>query len=82
MSGFVCGVYYYQRLDEHPWSGLQPEAMLISEGWPLPSPGHCGKAGPKDVGEMGLPLTSCSSQESGPCALPGQHSKAVPGFGS
>lgn len=33
------------------------------------------------LGEMFLQLTSCSTQESRPCTLPGQHSKASPGGG-
>lgn len=39
---------------------------------PHPSP-------PVAVGELPLPLSSSSAWESGPCALPGQHSGARPG---
>ena len=38
------------------------------------------KAGPgvTRVRELALPHTSCSTRESGPCTLPGQHTRADP----
>jgi len=42
-----------------------------------PSPGHRGKAGSKDVGELALSLTSHSCLESGPCMSPGQDSREL-----
>lgn len=48
---------------------------------PRPSPHVAvGRAGHKvlKAGEQSLPLSGCSTGKSGPCTLPGQHSRTGP----
>ena len=66
------------------------QTCLLSAGWccppplPHPSPSMAGKrAGPKvmRVGKLAMSHTGCTTQESGPCTLPGQQGRADPGNG-
>lgn len=45
--------------------------MMVWEGRDAPQ-------GLWQVGELSLPFTSCSTRESGPCTLPGPHSRDGP----
>lgn len=62
-----------------PWFGLLLWEMLMSEGCVQLAPSltwACGHGG--WARELTLPLTSCSTQESGSCTLPEQHNTANP----
>ena len=47
----------------------------------LPVAGEGPGPGVTRTGELTLPLTSCSTQESRPCTSPGEHSRAGSGDG-
>ena len=62
--------YHLWQVGELAWE-WRGKSWCRQESWP-------GSGEVLRAGEQALALTSCSTQESGPCTSPGQHSGADP----
>ena len=73
VGNFITTSFLNQEDEQITWSLICGMMVGTTERCPPPCPYYLSQAR-----ELTLPLTSCSTKESRPCTLSGQHSRVAP----